>query len=205
MGRRVANDPGAQQSPRHAMVHNVFLQRGVSLSWLRPHPSWIGRGVPNDQIGQNCAGASDLDPRGRHRAPCTRSGRLKKRAAPVERMLARVFRESSARVRFNAFLKDMNVGVSATDDRRIEVLAQDLPCFGGSQVAVDVTFRSALRCSGEPQHNAADVNGATLAQARTDKETTYLELVASNRCRLVVVVPLETGGRWSEEADNDHF
>ena len=51
----------------------------------------------------------------------------------MERMLARVFRESGARVRFNAFLKDMNVGVSATDDRRIEVLAQDLPCFGGSE------------------------------------------------------------------------
>ena len=32
-----------------------------------------------------------------------------------------------------------------------------------------------------------------------DKETTNLELVASNRCGLVVVV-LEIGGRWSEEA-----
>ena len=47
-------------------------------------------------------------------------------------------------MRFNAFLKDVNVGVSATDDRRIEVLAQDLPCFGGSQLAVDVTVRCGL-------------------------------------------------------------
>ena len=52
-----------------------------------------------------------LDPRGLHRA----AGRLKKRATLVERMLARVFRESGARVQFNAFLKDMNVGVSATE------------------------------------------------------------------------------------------
>ena len=43
----------------------------------------------------------------------------------------------------------MNVGVAASDARRIEVLAQDLPCFGGSQL-VDVTLRSALGCSGEP-------------------------------------------------------
>ena len=53
--------------------------------------------------------------------------------------------------------------------------------------------------SGEPQLGAADVDGATLTQARRDKEATYPELVGSNRCRLVVVA-LETGGRWSEEA-----
>ena len=90
---------------------------------------------------------------------CTRSGRVRKRAAPVERMLARVFREAVARVRFNAFLRDMNVGVAASDARRIEVLAQDLPCFGVSQLAVDVTLRSALGCSGEPQQGAADIDG----------------------------------------------
>ena len=32
-----------------------------------------------------------------------------------------------------------------------------------------------------------------------DKETTYPELVESGRCRLVVVA-IETGGRWSDEA-----
>ena len=46
---------------------------------------------------------------------------------------------------------------------------------------------------------AADIDGAILLQARRDKETTYPELVTSNWCRLVVVA-LETGGRWSEEA-----
>ena len=37
--------------------------------------------------------------------------------------------------------------------------------------------------------------------ARADRENTYPELVESNRCALVVVA-LETGGRWSEEAAN---
>ena len=60
---------------------------------------------------------------------------------------------------------------------------------------------SALGCSGEPQQGAADIDGTILLQARRDKETTYPELVASNRCRLVVVA-LETGGRWSEEASD---
>ena len=108
-------------------------------------------------------------------------------------------REAGARVRFNVFLRDMNVGVPVGDARRIEVLAQDLPCFGGSQLAVDVTLRSAVSCRGEPQPNAADVDGAVLVQARTDKETTCPELVESGRCWLVVIA-IETGGRWSEEA-----
>ena len=67
---------------------------------------------------------------------------LKKRATPVERTLARICREAGARVKFEALLRDMNVGVRATDDRKIEVLAQDLPCFGGAQLAIDVTLRS---------------------------------------------------------------
>ena len=82
-------------------------------------------------------------------------------------------------MKFNALLRDINVGVRATDDRKIEVLAQDLPCFGGAQLAIDVTLRSAVG-------------------ARTDKEIRYPELT-TGRCRLVVVA-IETGGRWSEEA-----
>ena len=93
----------------------------------------------------------------------------------------------------------MNVGVRADDDRRIEVLAQDLPCFGGSQLAVDVTLRSAVGSMGEPHPQAADVDGAILVQARADKETANPELVESGRCRLVVVV-IETRSRWSDEA-----
>ena len=89
--------------------------------------------------------------------------------------------------------------VGANDGRRIEVLAQDLPCFGGAQLAVDVTLRCALARTGEPHSRGADEDGTVLAQARHDKETTYPELISSGRCRLVVVA-IETGGRWSDEA-----
>ena len=40
---------------------------------------------------------------------------------------------------------------------------------------------------------------AVLIQARTDKETEYTEILTSARCQLVVVA-IETGGRWSYEA-----
>ena len=79
----------------------------------------------------------------------TRSGRIKKRATPTERTVARIFREAGACVRQNVFLRDMNINVAAQDSRRIEVLAQDLPCFSGAQLAVDITLRSALTSNGE--------------------------------------------------------
>ena len=88
----------------------------------------------------------------------------------------------------------MNLGIPGTDERRIEVLAQDMLCFSEAQLAVDITLRSALCATGEPQRRAAEVDGAVLVQARRDKENAHPELVTSRRCRLVVVA-IETGGR----------
>ena len=116
----------------------------------------------------------------------------------MERVTARICREAGARVGFNTFLRDMIIGVRAADDRRI-VLAQDLPCFGGAQLAVDVTLCGVLSGAGEPHPHAADVDAAVLLEVQRDKETTYPEVVASGRCRFVVVA-IEMGGRWSDEA-----
>ena len=73
-----------------------------------------------------------------------------------------------------------------------------VPCFGGAQLAVDITLRGVLSSSGEPHSNAADVDGAVLARAQADQETTYPGLL-SGRCWLVVLA-IEAGGRWSSEA-----
>ena len=123
-----------------------------------------------------------LDTLGRHRASCTQSGRVKKRSTPIERVVGRIFREAGAGVRQNVFLKDMNVQVAAEDARRIEVLAQDLPCYGGAQLAIDVTLRGVLTAQGEAQPHAADWD---------EKENTYRELVCSGRCKFVVARTLE--------------
>ena len=93
----------------------------------------------------------------------------------------------------------MNVPVSANDERAIEVLASGLPLHHGAQLAVDITIRSATTAAGLPSANAAHTNGAVLMAARRDKEVKYRELLAGDRCRLVVV-GIETGGRWSSEA-----
>ena len=66
-------------------------------------------------------------------------------------------------------------------------------------LAVDITLRSTLTAQGEARPNAAHVNGAVLAATRRDEAAKYWELLEDGRCRLVVV-GIETGGRWSEEA-----
>ena len=60
-------------------------------------------------------------------------------------------------------------------------------------------IRSATTAAGLPSANAAHTNGAVLMAARGDKEWKHSELLAGDRCRLVVV-GVETGGRWSPEA-----
>ena len=83
----------------------------------------------------------------------------------------------------------------------MEVLAQGLPCFGGAQLAVDVTAWSALTTRGAPRPRATWQNGAALLDARADKESIYPELARSSRARLVVLA-LETAGRASTETVN---
>ena len=101
-----------------------------------------------------------LDVWGRHRAACPRSGWLRARAVGPERSLARVCREAGATVRCHAKLRDMNVAVSAQDERAIEVLASGLPIHHGAQLAVDVTMRCALTAQGLACPGAAHINGA---------------------------------------------
>ena len=50
---------------------------------------------------------------------------------------ARVCREAGATVALNVRLRDLNVDVARQDERRIEVIANGLALWGGSQLAVD--------------------------------------------------------------------
>ena len=117
-----------------------------------------------------CECGAPLDSRGRHRAACAQSGRLRTRAVAPERTLARVCREAGATVRQNVKLRDMNVAVRGHDERCIEVLATGLSLFQGAQLAVDITLRSALTSNGDPRPGAAREDGIACNGARVDKE-----------------------------------
>ena len=147
-----------------------------------------------------CRCGRDLDEHGNHRAACSTCGVLRKRGKPLEKAAVRVCREAGARVAENVMLRDMNLsGISSRDARQIEVVANGLPLWGGAQLAVDTTLVSPVRRNGTPQAHAASVDGVQLQTARHRKEAKYRELLQSRRCRLVVLA-IEVGGRWSEEA-----
>ena len=80
---------------------------------------------------------------------------------------------------------DMNVDVPVADARRIEVVANGLPLWHGSQLALDGTIVSPLTRLGEA-HPRADVEPgcAVNAAARRKRHQTYPELAhARRRCR----------------------
>ena len=194
---RSHSGPGAGDVFHGSPTHHEFevqpgLFRTLILERLR---------LPLHVTDAQCECGSTLDRMGRHRAACARSGRLKMRALPTERTLARVCREAGATVRRDVKLRDMNISVQSRDERAIEVLAMGLPIQQGAQLAVDITLRSALTTTGEPCPNGATTNGAALQLARHLKEAKYWELLEGDRCRLVVI-GVETGGRFSPEAVN---
>ena len=78
--------------------------------------------LPLDATDARCECGAPFDVLGRHRTACPRSGRLWVRAVGPERTLGR----EAATVRCNTKLRDMNVAISANDERSIEVLASGL-------------------------------------------------------------------------------
>ena len=77
--------------------------------------------------------------------------------------------------------------------RRIEVIANGLPLWGGAQLAVDTTLVSP-RCCRPPTQGWGPYCRSGLLAARRAKERTYPELCRSNRCGLTVVALEIVGG-----------
>ena len=114
-------------------------------------------------------------------------------------MWARVLREGGAIVpNKQQRLADMRLpGVSAGDNRQIEIVAKNLPMFHSTPLACDATIGSPIAANGQAQPKAHTDDGVAIAKAEKDKEATYPELVNSSQCRLVVLA-CEIGGRWSD-------
>ena len=191
---RSQSGPALPSSPLtrfHPALFRVLLQRRLAL--------------PLPLTFRSCRCGRPLDAFGHHRAACFKSGVLARRGFAVESAAARVCREAGARVATNLFVRDMDLGVTSGRDgfgsakregqqRRLEVVADGLPLFGGVQLALDTTLVSEVQGDGEPTKGVADRDGVGLRRARRCQEQTYPELVQP------VVFGLEVGGRWSKEA-----
>ena len=95
----------------------------------------------------------------------------------------------------NQLLRDLNIVVPVTDQRRIEVIANGLPFWGGKQLAIDTTVVSALSGRGVARGRW---DGQAIHEAQNDKRRRYHELVAGGRCHLLVMA-FEVAGRCSHE------
>ncbi len=176
-------------APEYTIAPELF--RVILLRRLR---------LPLPLSGRRCACRRFLDPQGDHRAACPTVGILGQRAAPQERMAARVCREAGARVQTNVLVRDLNLDeVRARSERRLEVVANGLSLYNGSQVAIDTTMVSPLGRDGRPRGRADRTDGLAIATAIRRKRATYPEFSSSRRCRLVVFA-CEVGGRWCPEA-----
>ena len=120
-----------------------------------------------------------MDVFGHHRSACSRVGLLKPRGTPAEICVVRICREAGARVKENQLLRDLNIVVPVTDQRRIEVIANGLPFWGGKQLATDTTVVSALSGRGVARGPWA------IHEAQNDKRRRYHELADGNWCHLL--------------------
>ena len=104
-------------------------------------------------------------------------------------------------MRTNAFVRDLDVpDANAGDGRRLEVVVDGLPLFGGGQLAVDTTLVCALHGDGRPRRGAAEMKVALLA-ARRAKERRCPEFVGVLARARLVVFAVEVGGRFSKETN----
>ena len=183
----MSTTPSSQLTRIEPALFRVLLQRRLAL--------------PLPLSNRTCRCGRPFDAFGHHRAACARCGVLGRRGFALESAAGRVCREAGARVATNQFVRDLDLGVpNANDNRRLEVVADGLPLFGGVQLAVDTILVSAVRGDGEPVPGAADRDGVALRRARRRKEATYPELTQAGARARLVVLGMEVGGRWSKEA-----
>ena len=109
--------------------------------------------------------------------------------------MARICREAGARVQTSVMVRDLDLGA-----RRLGIIADGLPLWQGTQLAVDTALVSPIKADGTARRHAARRNGIALDAARRAKERKYPELAGRGGRAGLVVVSAEVGGRFSSDA-----
>ena len=187
-GVSLSSTPSSPLTRIEPALLRVLLQRRLAL--------------PLPLSNRTCRCGRPLDAFGHHRVASARCGVLGTRGFALESAARSVCREAGARVATDQFVRDWDLGVpNANDNRRLEVVADGLPLFGGVQLAVDPTLVSAARGDGEPVLGAADRDGVALRRARRRKDATYPELIRAGARARLVVLGMEVGGCWTTGSD----
>ena len=161
--------------------------------------------LPLPTLTSHCDGThctERVDNLGDHRTNCTRTGRLKRRSVPMERMWARVFREAGAQVTQQKCMSELDLGVQGLDGRRVDFVAYGLPIFSGMPIAGDSTMVSPVTGAGTAiAVKAGTQAGVALERATAKKHKTYPEFTSYSIAPKAKFYPLpcEVGGRWGSE------
>ena len=83
--------------------------------------------------------------------------------------------------------------------RRLEIVADGLPLFGGAQLAIDTSWCRSCTATGQLVPEWRTWMAQPIAVARRRKERAYPELVGQRARTRLVVLAGEVGGRWSGE------
>ena len=148
--------------------------------------------LPSPWTVRTCRCGRPLDACGHHRAACARAGLLGRRGYAVEHVAARICREAGGRVTTNAYVRDLDLNEPhGGDGRRLEIVVDGLPLFGGAQLAVDTTLVSTLHGDGSARRRAADEDGGRSCCC-SESERDPLPRVGGPRCQSAACRP---GGR----------
>ena len=103
-------------------------------------------------------------------------------------------------MRPQVLLRDLDLGLPLSDDRRVDLVVWGLPLYSGVPVCGDASMASPVHADGSPWPRAADADGVALSRTRRRLQRRYPELVGGDRGRLLVLGLLapRSGGAGSQ-------
>ena len=140
-----------------------------------------------------------LDSWGDHLAACPHTGRVQRRAKPIEKAWSQVFAEAGGWTDEQAQTRDLGLPGCSPDDRsRPDGVTYALPVWAGLPGAWDVTLRSPIARNGSVRPAALRAAGSTFTAARRQTQRDYPAIRRSGQIALVCLAG-EVGGAWAPE------
>ena len=163
--------------------------------------AWLPLGLG----GAECPGCGvPLDPCGIHLTSCPDSGRVRSRAAPLERAFMGIAREAGARCRWQPLVRTLNLGppgeqCAQGDQRQLDFAAFGSDAFGGLPICADATLVSPISADGIPHPGCVTDPDAVFDPAERQIRVDYGDIARGGRAHLFCLAS-GVGGRWNETA-----
>ena len=140
--------PTSPATTLSSVLFQISLRRRTRLPLLLSNRRCEGCGAVLDDLGD-------------HRAACSVSGRLRRRAKPIELAWSAVFTEVGAVVADQVLLRDTNIEeIASGDSRQIDFVVWNVQGFS-RPICGDAIIVAPLHRNGTPWPLAPDIDGAS--------------------------------------------